>query len=116
MCDRDTLAWYYKELRRRTDKRQWIGHIFKEGYVPLRAEWQPYLILLKNEIIVKILEKGTRLECGNWRGISVLRASAMLLTKIIPEHLEGLIDREQTGFRTGSSYSDHINTLRIIVE
>ena len=32
------------------------------------------------------------------------------------DHLYSTIDREQAGFRPGSSCVDHINTLRIIIE
>ena len=34
----------------------------------------------------------------------------------IKDHLYSTIDREQAGFRPGSSCIDHINTLRIIIE
>lgn len=51
--------------------------------------------------------KGTRLECGKSRDIPVPQAVAEIIAKIIleclKEHLEGLINREQTGFRSGPS-------------
>ena len=34
----------------------------------------------------------------------------------IKDHLYSIIDREQTGFRPGSSCVDHINTLRTMIE
>ena len=74
----------------------------------------------KKGMIVKIPKKGTRFECDNWRGICVLPTVAKVIAKIIleriKEHLESLIDREQAGFRTGSSCIDPINTSRIILE
>ena len=41
--------------------------------------------------------------------------SKLILVRI-KDHLYFNIDREQAGFRPGSSYVDHINTLRIIIE
>lgn len=74
----------------------------------------------KNGIIVKIPKKGNLTECNNWRGICVLPTVTKIITKIIlnrlKEHLEISINEEQAGFRAGSSCTDHINTVRIIIE
>lgn len=69
---------------------------------------------------VNILKNGTRFECGTWRDICRLLAVAKTIAKITLErtkgHLENLIDRKQTGFRSLSSCTDNINTLWIIVQ
>lgn len=71
-------------------------------------------------MIVKILKKNNRLGCDNWKGIRVLLAFANRFVKIslecIKKYLECLIDKEQAGFRSGSSCTDHIDTFRIIEE
>ena len=47
-------------------------------------------------------------------------AISKIISKVIldriKDHLYSTIDREQTGFRPGSSCIDHINTLRLIIE
>ena len=71
-------------------------------------------------IIVKVPKKGNLKICDNWRGICVLPAISKIISNIIldriKDHLYSTIDREQAGFRPGSSCVDHINTLRIIIE
>ena len=58
--------------------------------------------------------------CDNWRGICVLLAISKIIAKVIldriKDHPYSTIDREQAGFRPGSSCVDHINTQRIIIE
>ena len=52
--------------------------------------------------------------------VCALPAISKIICKVIldriKEHLYSTIDREQAGFRPGSSCVDHINTLRIIIE
>ena len=49
-----------------------------------------------------------------------LPAISKIITKLILDRIKGdlysTIDREQGGFRPGSSYLEHINTLWIIIE
>ena len=58
-------------------------------------------------IIVKIPKKGNLKICNNWRGICVLPAiskiNSMVILDRIKDHLYFTIDREQAGFRPGSS-------------
>lgn len=71
-------------------------------------------------IIVKIPKKGDLRLCDNWRGICVLPAVSKIVAKVILERLKqalyATIDAEQAGFRPGSSCTDHVNTLRIMIE
>ena len=69
---------------------------------------------------MKIPKKGNLKICDNWRGICVLPVISKIISRVIldriKDHLYSTIDHEQAGFRSGSSYVDHINTLRIIIE
>ena len=77
----------------------WLSEAFPE-------EWT-------DGIIVKIPKKGYPRICDNWRGICVLPAISKIISKVlldrIKDHLYSSIDREQAGFRPGSSCVDHIN-------
>ena len=71
-------------------------------------------------IIVKISKKGNLRDCDNWRGICVLPAVSKIIAKVILERIRdpliSTVDAEQAGFRAGSSCTDHINSVRIIIE
>ena len=51
-------------------------------------------------IVVKIPKMGNLKICDNWRGICVLSAISKIFSQ---DHLYSTIDREQAGFRPGSS-------------
>ena len=59
-------------------------------------------------------------DCDDWRGICVFPVVAKIISKIILErlkqHLYSTIDAEQAGFRPRSSYTEHINTICILIE
>ena len=63
-------------------------------------------------IMVQIPKKGNLKNFDNWRGIFVLPAFSKIISKVIldriKDHLYSTIP--------GSSYVDHINTLRLIIE
>ena len=75
----------------------------------------------KKAIIVPLFKnKGSRLDCGNYRGISLISVPSktfmrVLLNKIKPQ-LEEKLREEQAGFRGGRSTVDQIFALRQIVE
>ena len=73
-----------------------------------------------DSIIVKTSKKGNLKICDNWCGICVLPAISKIISKVIlyrtKDHLYFTIDREQAGFRPGSSCVDHIKTQRIIIK
>ena len=62
-------------------------------------------------IIVIIPKKCNLKICNNWLGICVLPAIFKIISKVIldriKDHLYSTIDREQAGFRIGSSCVDH---------
>ena len=74
----------------------------------------------KTGLIVKLPKKGDLGECNNWRGITLLPITSKILSKIIHTRLAATLDeyirQEQAGFRPGRSCSDHIFTLRQILE
>lgn len=74
----------------------------------------------KTGLLVKIPKKGDRTKCENWRGITLLSIASKVLTRILLERLKAAIDKKlrinQAGFRARESCTDHIATLRIIVE
>ena len=71
-------------------------------------------------IIIKIPKKGNLRDCDNWRGICVLPAVSKIISKLILERIRDPListdDADQAGFRAGSSWTDHINSVRIIIE
>jgi hypothetical protein len=88
-----------------------LQRIWKEGHVP--KEW-------KTGYLVKLPKKGDLSDCKNWRGIMLLSIPSKVLTRIILTRLKDALDEnlrpEQAGFRKDKSCTDHIATLRVIIE
>ena len=74
----------------------------------------------KTGMLVTIPKKGYLSECKNWRAIMLLSVPSKILCRIILDKLQETIDstliEEQAGFRKDKSCTDHIATLRIVVE
>ena len=74
----------------------------------------------KTGLIVKLPKKGDLGDCNNRRGVTLLPITRKVFSMIIHTRLTGTLDayiwQEQTGFRHGRSCSDHIFTLRQILE
>ena len=74
----------------------------------------------KTGLIVKLPKKGDLGNCDNWRGVTLLPITSKVFSKIIHTRLAEAVDeyikQEQAGFRPGRSCSDHIFTLRQILE
>ena len=74
----------------------------------------------KKGSIVKLPKKGDLSSCSNWRGITLLSIPGKVLTRIILDRLKTALDAtlrdEQAGFRQDRSCTDHIATMRIIIE
>nr|KAG5689438.1 hypothetical protein BaRGS_012260 [Batillaria attramentaria] len=70
--------------------------------------------------LVKLPKKGDLSSCSNWRGIMLLSIPGKVLTRIILERLKTALDKtlreEQAGFCNDRSCTDHIATMRIIIE
>ena len=74
----------------------------------------------KEGLIVTVPKKGNLSECKNWRGITLLSVPSKILCRILLDRIQEPLDktfrREQAGFRKNNSCTDHIASLRIIVE
>ena len=74
----------------------------------------------KNGYLVKLPKKGNLGMCKNWRRITLLSVPSKVFTHILLDRMKGALDEklreEQAGFRKNKSCTDHIATLRIIIE
>lgn len=88
-----------------------IAGAWEEGEFP--SDW-------KEALLIKIQKKGDPGICGNWRGVVLQNTIGKLLAQILLDRIRPAIEpnlrEEQAGFRRGRSCTDHVNTLRIIVE
>ena len=69
----------------------------------------------KDGIIVPVYKKGSKQDCANYHGITLLLITGKILMIILRKHLECLyestIKEEQAGFRSGRGCVDQIFTL-----
>ena len=88
-----------------------LNKVWEQEQVP--EDW-------KKGHMVKLPKKGDMSSCNNWRGIMLLSIPGKVLTRIILERLKTALDKklrdEQAGFRQDRSCTDHIATMRIIIE
>jgi hypothetical protein len=74
----------------------------------------------KNGNIVKLPKNGNLTDCNNWRGITLQSIPGKVFLSIILERMRKSIDEklreEQAGFRPQRPTTDHIFTLRTIIE
>ena len=74
----------------------------------------------KESIIVPIHKKGDRMDCNNYRGISLLSTSYKILSNILlsrmTPHANEIIGEYQCGFRRNRSSVDHIFSIRQVLE
>ena len=90
---------------------QLCQRIWNEEVFP--TEW-------KKAVIVPVYKKKDKLDCNNYRGISLLCHSSKIVTAIIMERIrkrtEEILSEEQAGFRPSRSTIDQIFTLRQLAE
>jgi hypothetical protein len=74
----------------------------------------------KESVIVPIYKKGDKTDCSNYRGISLLSNTYKILANILLSRLtpyaEEIIGDHQCGFRRNRSTTDHIFSIRQILE
>ena len=93
----------------------WLAEVFnivwREGVAP--SDW-------KNAVIVPLYKKGSRLDCTNYRGISLMSVVGKVFARVLNEREKGLaVDQvmdEQGGFRAGRGCNDQIFAVKRIVE
>ena len=75
---------------------------------------------VKDASIVTIFKKGSRTECGNYRGISLLSVAGKILAKVLLNRLqplsESIIPETQCGFRPGRGTTDMSFSARQVQE
>ncbi len=63
--------------------------------------------------------KGSRSECGSYRGISLLSVAGKVYGRILTERLmevtEGKVSEEQGGFRKGRGCVDQVFAMKMLV-
>jgi sorting nexin-29 len=77
-------------------------------------------ITVKESIIVPVHKKGDKIDCSNYRGISLLSTSYKILSNILLSRLSPYIDEiigdHQCGFRRNRTTTDQIFCIRQILE
>ena len=85
--------------------------IWEKGQIP--EAW-------KTGLIFKLPKKGDLGDCNNWRGIALLSLTSKVFSRIVLSRLTAVLEKDlrpqQAGFRPVRSCSDHIFTLRQILE
>ena len=85
--------------------------IWEDGQIP--EAW-------KTGLIFKLPKKGDLGDCNNWRGITLLSLISKVFSRIVLSRLTAVLEKDlrpqQAGFHPGRSCSDHIFTLRQILE
>ena len=71
-------------------------------------------------LMICLSNKGNLMECGNWRGITLLSLATKILGKVIITRIRDTVDtrlrQEQAGFRRGRGTIQQIFILRNIIE
>lgn len=73
----------------------------------------------KEAVVIPLHKKGDKMECKNYRGISLLETSYKVLSKILLNRLkvfvEEIVGDHQAGFMKGRSTTDHIYVLKDVL-
>ena len=94
---------------------QWLSSLFtsiwNNGTVP--SDW-------RKQLNIPLHKKGSRADCDNYRGITLLSIPSKVFTRVILNRLkpkaEASFRENQCGFRRGRGCVDQLFTLRILLE
>jgi exonuclease III len=110
-CGIPAEVWKHGGLKLQEKLHDLIAHIWRTEQMP--QNW-------KDANIVPIFKKGSRTECGNYRGISLLSVAGKILARIILNRLDKIcshiLPETQCGFRRNRSTIDMVFSLRQIQE
>ena len=89
----------------------WLAKVFnivwREGVAP--SDW-------KNAVIVPVYKKGSKLDCLNYRGISLVSVVGKVFARVLNERVKGLtvgkVMDEQGGFRARRGCNDQIFAVK----
>ena len=87
-----------------------VVRIWRGGEVP--QQW-------KDAIVMVLHKKKGRIECGNYRGISLVAHAGKVMLKIIARRLSeyvGILPEEQSGFRPNRSTTEMMLVIRRLQE
>lgn len=93
---------------------QLLADVCKKAWTEKRVpcDWQV-------GVIVPIYKKGDRMNCQNYRGITLLSIAGKVYERIIEKRLRKYVESDiadsQSGFRKGHSIQDHIFTLKQMI-
>ena len=94
---------------------EWLHRImnraWKSGMVP--DDW-------RKALVVPVHKKGSKLQCKNYRGISLLSIPGKVYAKILEKRLRNITEdkilEEQGAFRKKRSCTDQLFTVRMLSE
>jgi hypothetical protein len=106
------------------------GELFRAGGANLRNVLHRLILRVwsdeklpeewKTGVICPIFKKGCKLECSNYRGISLLPTAYKIFSLILAERLQPLMENflhpYQAGFRRGMSTTDQIFSIRQVIQ
>ncbi|CAF3321652.1 unnamed protein product [Rotaria socialis] len=94
---------------------KWLHEIFSDvwKHEEMVEEWNL-------AILIKLFKKGDKQLCDNYRGISLLSVTSKLLSRIILNRIQLLVDSQlleaQSGFRSNRSTINQIFTLKLCMD
>ena len=111
-CGLPAEVWKYGGNKLKERLFELIVNIWKKEQMP--QDW-------KDANITAIFKKGSRRDCGNYRGISLLSIAGKIMARIILNRINSkitpnILPETQCGFRSGRSTMDMVFSLRQIQE